>query len=160
MASSFTVPCVTEMVELHTNGLWISIIFPIDANGFASVSSLHLSIRFSLHDSTLWVERKIYDSVTSLLSLTMRKNPRIADNGSSMWKLCAGNTGCTDSQVLTQMYPWKSVPLPIPLLPLSTLLPWSKLQLNPVYTLSYIFFIPQMVMSPPHRLPFTSHPQA
>jgi hypothetical protein len=59
MASSSTVPFVVEMVELRTNGLGISIIFPINANDFASVSSFHLSIRFSLQDNTIWVERKI-----------------------------------------------------------------------------------------------------
>jgi hypothetical protein len=56
------------------------------------------------------------------------------------------------------MYPRNFVPLPIPLLPLSTLFPWSKLRLNMVYTLSYIFPILQMVMNPRYPLPFTSHP--
>ena len=90
MASSSTVPCVSKMVELHANGLGIPFLFPIDANGFAYVSSLHLSIRFSLQHSTIWVKCKIYDSVTSLLSLTMRENSRLADNGSSVWELCTG----------------------------------------------------------------------
>jgi hypothetical protein len=90
MASSSTLPSVAHMVELRANGIGIPIVFPIDANGFASVSSLHLSIRFSLQDSTIWVEREIYDSASLLLSLTMRENPRVADNGSSIWELCAG----------------------------------------------------------------------
>jgi hypothetical protein len=90
MASSSTVPSVSEMVELRANGLRIPILFPIDANGFASVSSLHLSIRFSMQDRTIWVEREIYDSDTSLLSLTIREIPIVADNGSSMWELGAG----------------------------------------------------------------------
>ena len=30
-----------------------------------------------------------YDTATSLLSLTMRENPRVANNESSMWELCA-----------------------------------------------------------------------
>ena len=59
MASSSTVPSVLKMVELRANGLGIPIIFPVDASGFASVSSLHLGIRFSLQDSTMWVEREI-----------------------------------------------------------------------------------------------------
>ena len=90
MASSSIVPCVSKMVELHANGLGILILFPIDANGFAYVSSLHLSIRFLLQDSTIWVKREIYDSATSLLSLTMRENSRLADNGSSVWEFCVG----------------------------------------------------------------------
>jgi hypothetical protein len=83
MASSSTVPFASEMVELRANGLEIPIFFPVNSNGVASVSSLHLSIRFSLQDGTIWVEREIYDSITSLLSLTMRENPRVVDNGSS-----------------------------------------------------------------------------
>ena len=75
MASSSTVPSMSEIVELRANGLGILILFPVDVNGFASVSSLHLSIRFSLQDCTIWVEREIYDTATSLLSLTMRENP-------------------------------------------------------------------------------------
>ena len=84
MASSSAVPFVFEMVELRANGLGIPIIFPTYVNGFASVSSLHIPIRFSLQDSTIWVECKIHDSVTSLLSLTMHEIPRVADNRSSM----------------------------------------------------------------------------
>ena len=84
-----TVPFASDVAELHANGLRI-LFFPIDANGFAYVSSIHLSYRFSLQDSSIWVEREIYDNVTSLLSLTMRVNHRVADKGSSMWDLCAG----------------------------------------------------------------------
>jgi hypothetical protein len=89
MVSSSIVPCVSKMVKLYDNGLGIPIFFPIDANELAYVSSFHLSIRFSLQDCTIWVERKIYDNATSLLSLIMRKNSKVVDNGSSMWELCA-----------------------------------------------------------------------
>jgi hypothetical protein len=78
------------MVGLRANGLGIPILFLVHANGVACVSSLHLSIKFLLQDSTIWVERKIYDIAIFLLSLTMRENPIVADNGSSMWELCAG----------------------------------------------------------------------
>src|ERR1700738_3588975 len=56
------------------------------------------------------------------------------------------------------MDPQIFVSLPIPLPPLSTLLPSSKLRLNPVFTLSSIFPISPMVMSPRYPLPFASHP--
>jgi hypothetical protein len=49
-----------------------------------------LSIRFSLLDDSIWVEREIYDPLTSLLSSTMRENPILADSGSSVWELPAG----------------------------------------------------------------------
>jgi hypothetical protein len=84
MASSSTLPCVLEMIELRANGLGLPICFPVVANGFAYVSSLYLGIRFLLQDCTIWVEREINDSATSLLSLTMREHLRVADNGSSV----------------------------------------------------------------------------
>ena len=90
MASSTAVPTSSEMVEIRANGIDIPILFPVNSDGVATVSSLHLSIRFSLQDGSIWVEREFYDSTTSLLSLTLRENPRVADNGSSMWELCAG----------------------------------------------------------------------
>jgi hypothetical protein len=69
----------------------VSLFFsPIDANIFAYISSLHLSIKFSLQDSTVWVKREIYDSATYLFSLTMHENSRLADNKSSVWELCVG----------------------------------------------------------------------
>jgi hypothetical protein len=74
------------MVEICANGLDIPILFPVNLNDVACVSSLHLSIKFSLQDGTIWVEREIYDSTTSLLSLTVRENPRVDDNGSSTWE--------------------------------------------------------------------------
>ena len=90
MVSLSTGPTTSAMVELRSNGIGIPLLFPVDANSFACVSSLHLSIGFSLQDSTIWVERDIYDTATSLLSLTMQEVPRVADNGSSRWELCAG----------------------------------------------------------------------
>jgi hypothetical protein len=81
---------MSDMAELRANGFGVPILFPIDTNGFAHVSSLHLSIRFSLLDASIWVEREIYDPLTSLLSSTMRENPILADSGSSVWELAAG----------------------------------------------------------------------
>ena len=65
-------------------------LFPVHSDGFASVSSVHLSVRFSLQDNSICVEREIYDTATSLLSMTLRESPRLADTGSSMWDLCPG----------------------------------------------------------------------
>lgn len=45
-----------------------------------------LSIRFPLQGGTIWVIPKIYDPITSLLSMTMHENSVLADNGSSMWE--------------------------------------------------------------------------
>ena len=82
-----SVSFVTDMAELRANGFRVPIIFPINAEGFARVSSFHFCIRFLLHDASIWVEREIYYSLTSLLSSTMRENLIVADNGSSVWEL-------------------------------------------------------------------------
>ena len=84
MASSSIVHFTSKMVKLHANSLKIPIPFSADANGFAFVPSVHLSIMFSLQNHTIWVECEIYNDATSLLSLTMHENSRVADNGSSM----------------------------------------------------------------------------
>ena len=111
MASSSTVPCVSEMVELRANGLEIPILCPLDAYRFAFVSSLHLSNKFLLQDNTIWVEREICDSATSLFSLTMRGLPTTEHQCRNSALV---NTRCMDSQILAQMYRQKSVPFSIP----------------------------------------------
>ena len=82
-------------------------------------TDLHMSLPFTLvsgfllQDSTIWVEHKIYDSATFLLSLTMNENSRLVDNGSSVWELCAGKHKEYGLQNLPQIYPWKSIPFSI-----------------------------------------------
>ena len=148
---------MSETIELLANGLAILIIFPVYTNNFASVSSLHLSIRFALQDKTIWVEREIYDTDISLLLLTMCENPRVADNGSSMWELCVGKYieyGFPDS--CTNVYTKIRIPPHSSSTTLNTL-PMVKVKIEPgIHT--YIFLIPWMVMSPLYPLPFRSHP--
>ena len=119
-------PSVSEMVGLCANGLKILIIFPIHSNGFASVSSVHLNIRFLLQDSSICVKREIYDIATSLLSMTLHESPRVADNGSSMWKLCAGK--------------YRVYGLPYPFTNVST-----KFR-TPPHSYAFIFNIPPLVI--------------
>ena len=137
MASLSSVPSMLEMAGLHANGFGVPILFPIYANGFAHVSSLHLSIKFFLHDGSIWVNCESYDLITSLLSLTMRENSIIAYNESSVWELGAG---FTDSLNLGHTYPQTSGLLPIRSLPLWTPLLSFVSRLNPIFTLSYIFW--------------------
>jgi hypothetical protein len=90
MASSSFVPSVSETAELRANGLGVPILFPIESKGFAHVFSVHLCIRFSLQEGSIWVECEIYDPMTFLLSLTMRENSILFDNGSFVWELAVG----------------------------------------------------------------------
>ena len=148
MASSSSVPSVLDMAELRANGLGVPILFPIDDDGFARVSSFHLCIRILLHDASIWVKRKIYDPLTSLLSSTMREDPIVADNGSFVWELPAGRYrvyGLPESRphISTEIHTLLFLPPP-----LSTPLPPLVSKLNLVFTLSYTFLIHPMVRIP------------
>ena len=52
MASSSTIPYVADMAELRANGLGVPLLFSIDAQGFTTISSLRLNIRFELQDTS------------------------------------------------------------------------------------------------------------
>ncbi len=53
MASSSILPPVSEMAEIRLNGIGVPILFPLDAQGIAVVSELHLCLRFSLQPDTV-----------------------------------------------------------------------------------------------------------
>ena len=61
MASSSTIPYITDMAELRANGLGVPLLFPVDAQGFATISSLRLNIRFELQDTSVWIESEVHD---------------------------------------------------------------------------------------------------
>jgi len=90
----------TSMAELHSHG--VPILFPIDAHGIASVSDSHLSIRFSLKASTIWVEREIFDPDTGLVVQTLHETSKLTDNGNVKWEFGPGKYkvyGLPDSQI-------------------------------------------------------------
>ena len=80
----------TSMAELRSHGIGVPILFPVDAHGTASVSDLHLSIRFSLKTSTIWVEREIFNPDTGFLVQTLHETSKLSDNGNAIWELSAG----------------------------------------------------------------------
>ena len=51
MASTSALPSLSEMAEICSNGLGINIPFPIGKDGLATVTALHISIRFGLHNT-------------------------------------------------------------------------------------------------------------
>ena len=90
MVSYSIVPFVFNMAELRAIGLWVFIIFLVDAKGFVSVFAIHLSIRLFFMKNIIWVEHEIYNPHTSLLSFTFRENSKLADNKSILWKYGLG----------------------------------------------------------------------
>jgi hypothetical protein len=96
------IPPVCDMAELRSHGIGVPIIFPIDAQGIAVVSELHLSIRFSFKPNTIWVEREIFHPVTGLLVHTFHETSKVTDDGNVVWELGAGKyriCGWADSQI-------------------------------------------------------------
>ena len=71
MASTSILPNIGEMAQLLTNGFRIPIFIRLDSKGFATVSSLRLSSRFGLHNTSLWVEHEVYDHVTLVVFHTL-----------------------------------------------------------------------------------------
>ena len=147
MVSSSSMPFVSEMAELRANGLDVLIFFPIDANGFAHV------FPFTLVSSSPYKMVRSRSKAIFMISLPlcclwpyMRSLVFLATNH-QYGKSRLVNTRSTDSLNLGQMYPPKSRPLFVCPFPLWTPLPPSMSRLNPVYTLSYTFVIPMMVMS-------------
>ena len=90
MASTSIIPPVSEMAELRSHGIGVPILFSIEANGIAVVSGLHLSIRFSLKASTIWVEREIFHPDTGLIVQTFHETSKLVDNCNVVWELGAG----------------------------------------------------------------------
>lgn len=82
MASSTTMSCVSEMVEVRANGLKVPIFKLVDENGVASLYVIHLDMKFSLIKSSIWMEREIYNYDMFLLSFTLHENLKFVYNGS------------------------------------------------------------------------------
>jgi hypothetical protein len=102
MASASDMPCISDIVELRSHGIGVPLVFPLGSAEFVVVHALHLSIRFSLHESTMWVEREIFHPETKLLLQTLREHSLCAINGSQVWELTAGKYrvyGLSDSQM-------------------------------------------------------------
>ena len=65
--------------------------FPVNGEGIAVVSSKHLSMRFHFDESSLYVEKNIYDdSNESSPSLTVIQQPDVSPDQSLVWKLGPG----------------------------------------------------------------------
>ena len=67
MASTLALPAFSKMAKIRSNGLGIPILFRVGENGFAIVTALHISIKFGLQDTSLWVEHEVYDPQTPYL---------------------------------------------------------------------------------------------
>ena len=90
MASTSFMPSLSEMAEIRSNGLGVPILFPVGEDGLATVTALHISIRFGLQDTSLWVEREVYDPHTFALLHTLPEVSKHSNDGSIIWILSIG----------------------------------------------------------------------
>ncbi len=89
----------SSFAEIRLNGIGVPILFPVDAQGIAVVSELHLCLRFSLQPDTVWLDREIFDD-TGLLVHSFHVPSKLTDNG-NVWEIRAGKysvVGWPDSQ--------------------------------------------------------------
>jgi hypothetical protein len=100
MAATSIFPPVSKMAELRSHGIGVPFLFPIDMEGIVVVSGLHLSIRFSLKASTIWVESEMFHLDTELLVQTLHETYKLTDNGNVVWELGAGKIGFMAFQIL------------------------------------------------------------
>ena len=48
MASTLFMPSLSEMAEIHSNGLGVPILFSVGEDGLTTITTLHISIEFGL----------------------------------------------------------------------------------------------------------------
>ena len=102
MASTSFMPSLSEMAEIRSNGLGVPILFPVGEDGLATVTALHISIKFGLQNTSLSVEREVYDPHTSAVLHTVPEVSKHSDDGSIIWTLTPGRYrvyGLTTSQM-------------------------------------------------------------
>ena len=102
MASTSAMPSLSEMAEIRSNGLGVPILFPLGEDGLDTVTALHISIRFGLQDTSLWVEHEVYDPHISALSHIVPEVSKHSEDGTIIWTLKLGRYrvyGLTTSQM-------------------------------------------------------------
>ena len=87
MASTLTLLSLSKLAEIHSNSLGISILFPVGKDGLATVMALHISIRFCLQETFVWVEREVYNPLFLALSHTIPEASKHSNDGSIIWTL-------------------------------------------------------------------------
>ena len=91
-----------KMAKICSNGLGVPILFPVGKDGLTTIMALHISIRFGLQDTSVWVEREVYDRLTLTFLHTMPKASKLFNDGTVIWTLKPGRYkvyGLTTSQM-------------------------------------------------------------
>ena len=87
MASLLTLPSLSKLPEIRSNGLGVPILFLVGEDGLATVMALHISIRFCLQETSIWIEREVYDPLTLALSHIISEASKHSNDSSIIWTL-------------------------------------------------------------------------
>ena len=102
MAAGVPTALLPHMVEIRAHGIGLPILFPVGADGFASVSSIRLSIRFLMQEPTVAIEEEVVDPLTTGVTHTVSLESERAADGLQIWRLRPGKYrvyGLTESQM-------------------------------------------------------------
>jgi hypothetical protein len=90
------------LAVLYADGVRVPLIFRMQENGLAYVTSQRLSIRFGFREDTIIVDEDIFDVVTLELTHTLGRVSQRDENNNLFWSLPPGSYrvyGLTDSQM-------------------------------------------------------------
>ena len=90
MAARVPTALLPHMVKIRAHGIGLPILFPVGADGFASVSSIRLSIRFLMQEPTVAIEEEVVDPLTTGVTHTISLEWERAADGSQIWRLRLG----------------------------------------------------------------------
>jgi hypothetical protein len=86
MASLNLPNCHSSYAIVRANGEGIQILFPLDSNEFAVVTTIRLSLWFQLNVTSLHIDEEIFDSVTRVLTYTIGQLP-VCNGDGKHWLL-------------------------------------------------------------------------
>ena len=89
------------MVIVGVEGDGVPIMFPLEDDGYASVSACRLALRFHMIPKTIFIDQNIYDPNFGVLSHTIRQTPTPTSTGRT-WRLLPGKFSAYGLKVSAQ----------------------------------------------------------
>ena len=103
------------MVMISVDGDVVPIMFPVDDDGYADVSTCRLALRFHMIGDSIYIDQNIYNPELGVLSHTIGQTPTSSSTGRT-WRLLPGKFTAyglkvcvqADSEDLCHLYPSSS----------------------------------------------------
>jgi hypothetical protein len=71
VASENIGPFCTSFATIRADGDGVTISFPLGSDGLASISTVYLGLRFQLNIASLYIDEKVFDSVSGVVTYTI-----------------------------------------------------------------------------------------